>query len=142
MRTSSVRSRVSRTRVGRSLAAAGAAILLGGLLAAIVPATAAAHNCTSGNFCAYDSNSCAGHGQNHEVWASQSFNWPGHIDDQEDCVRNNGTIGHPVAVYDGTSHSDFHYCINQGHTVTLPTNKDGDGNSHRWESGRDESSCF
>jgi hypothetical protein len=118
----------------------GAAILLGGLLAAALPATASAHSCTSGNFCAWDTNSCATHDQDHAVWDEQSFNWPAHIDDDEDCVRNNGTIGAPVAVYDSTNHNDYHYCIFQGHTVSLPTNKDGDGNSHRWESGR--SGCF
>jgi hypothetical protein len=140
MRIAGVRSHASRTRVGRSFAAVGAAVLVGGLLAAIVPVTAAAHSCVSGTFCAYNTNSCATHDQNHEVWSVQSFNWPGHIDDDEDCVRNNGTIGAPVAVYDSINHNDFHYCIYQGHTVTLPTNKDGDGNSHRWESGR--SGCF
>ena len=139
MDTANLRAQVSLKRPARLLLAIGAALLLFSALLAATATTASAHVCDSGYFCAWNSETCS-HASNHERWFNQSFNWPDHIEEQEDCVRNNGTIGAPVAVYDSNNHSDFHYCVFQGHTVNLPFNKDNDGASHRWESSR--TGCF
>lgn len=130
---------VKRTR--RWLAVLVSVAGLAGVLVSVAQASVAqaVGPCDNGAFCAYkepnfDTSST------HYEWQAAVANWPTNIDDDEDSVNNNGTISAPVQVYDSINYSDPHYCVRRGIRLNLPSNKDNDGNSHRWNSS--SSGCF
>lgn len=118
--------------VRKVVLAAFAASVLGGVAVA-TPASA----CDYYNFCAY-----TGHDFNGDRFMRdyRVSDWPSYIDDGENSAWHNGSSSAPVRVYDSTAYSDPHYCVYKGHRVTLPDNKDNDGQSHQWISGL--TGCF
>ncbi len=109
--------------------AAVAAILTGTAVVA-VPGTAQAarSQCSSGHFCIWTGESYNGAFQQ---WSSSQRGW-GTLGNDEDSVYNRN--GLPVIVYDGSGYSDPHYCVRSGVYLRLPSNKDQDGESHRFTS--------
>jgi hypothetical protein len=111
----------------------------GAMFGVYASAAQAVGACDSGAFCAYrEPNFNTAY--THYEWQGYVKNWPSGIDDDEDSVRNNGTTAPPVQVYDSIDMADPHYCVERNHGLNLPSNKDNDGNSHKWWSGA--SGCF
>lgn len=117
--------RTTFTALAVAAAAAGAVLLSG------TPASAAYTDCDAGAFCAWDTDSYGGaHFESKTNIASWGSTFG--FSNRDDSVFNNGTSGYAVVVYDGAYMNDPHYCVKRGVRLTLPTTKDGDGESHKW----------
>lgn len=95
--------------------------------------------CDSGAFCAYKLNDLNA-GGSHAEWQGSASSWPATVRNAENSVKNNGTSGMSVQVYDQLWYVDSHYCLYKGHSLNLPSNKDEDGESHKWANGL--TGCF
>jgi hypothetical protein len=109
-------------------------VLAAGSLLGFTAAAQAVGACDSGAFCAYTAENFNDTYAHLEMFAANS-DWPSSIDDGENSVWNNGTITAPVRVYDSTGYNDAHYCVYRTHRLNLPSDKDEDGQSHKWVSG-------
>ncbi|MFX4286479.1 peptidase inhibitor family I36 protein [Janibacter sp. G349] len=91
--------------------------------------TASYSDCPSGNFCVWTGGYATG-----DWWGSDTNArvWNNTLANNDDTAYNNGTSGLAVLVYDGGWYNDPHYCLKRGARLTLPDNKDNDGESHQW----------
>lgn len=116
--------------------------VIGASVALVIGAAgaASANVCDSGAFCAYQKVGYDSSGIHYE-WQGGSDVWPSGIFNAENSVRNYGTSGLVVQVYDYSWGINEHYCVFKGHSLNLPDANDEDGQSHYWESATGKM-CF
>lgn len=119
------------------------AIVSGALLIAVPPVAVGAGACDTGAFCAYVATNF-NPAYAHYEWQNDYAVWGSAVGNKENSVKNNGTTGKMVRVYDQSYYIDSHYCFLMGHSLNLPDNKDNDGESHKWltPTSSDNANCL